>query len=76
VGLHYGGELKYQEIAELRGVSVDHVGVLLHRALGKLRDVLNEKEQIMSRNRYNVSDVEEMLQGAAFRPSNDLKIQV
>jgi DNA-directed RNA polymerase specialized sigma24 family protein len=44
VGPHYGGELKYQEITELRGVSVDHVGVLLHRALGKLRDVLNEKE--------------------------------
>jgi hypothetical protein len=30
----------------------------------------------MSRNRYNVSDVEEMLQGGTFRPSNDLKIQV
>jgi RNA polymerase sigma factor (sigma-70 family) len=44
VGLRYGGELKYQEIAELMGLNIDHVGVLLHRALGKLRDVLNEKE--------------------------------
>ena len=26
------------------GISIDHVGVMLHRALGKLRDVLNEKE--------------------------------
>lgn len=30
----------------------------------------------MSRVRYSVSDVEEMLQGGAFRPSDDLKIQV
>lgn len=44
VGLRYGGELKYREIADLMGLSVDHIGVLLHRALGKLRDVLNEKE--------------------------------
>jgi len=44
VGLRYGGELKYREIAELMGLNIDHVGVLLHRALGKLRDVLNEKE--------------------------------
>jgi RNA polymerase sigma factor (sigma-70 family) len=44
VGLRYGSELKYQEIAEVMGISTDHVGVLLHRSLGKLRDVLNEKE--------------------------------
>lgn len=44
VGLRYGSELKYQEIAEVMGISIDHVGVLLHRALGKLRDVLNERE--------------------------------
>lgn len=44
MGLRYGGELKYQEIAELMGLNIDYVGVLLHRAIGKLMDVLNEKE--------------------------------
>ncbi len=33
-------ELSYQEIAEQLGLSVNHVGVLLHRARGKLQDLL------------------------------------
>jgi len=44
LGLRYGSDLKYQEIAEVMGISSDNVGVLLHRALGKLRDALNERE--------------------------------
>jgi len=44
MGLRYGSEFKYQEIAAAMEISIDHVSVLLHRALGKLRDVLNEKE--------------------------------
>lgn len=30
----------YQEIAERLGISIDHVGVLIHRARGKLRKLL------------------------------------
>ncbi len=45
VALRYGSELKYQEIAEIMKVSVDQVGVLLHRALEKLRSALNENDK-------------------------------
>jgi len=44
VALRYGSDLKYQEIAEVMEISTDHVGVLLHRSLVKLRDALNERE--------------------------------
>jgi RNA polymerase sigma-70 factor (ECF subfamily) len=38
--LKFKDELSYKEIAELTGLSVSHVGVLLHEALGALREVI------------------------------------
>lgn len=38
--LKFNDELSYKEIAELTGLSVSHVGVLLHEALGALREVV------------------------------------
>ncbi len=48
VALRFGGGLKYQEIAEVMKISTDQVGVLLHRAIDKLRQALkeNEKEEV------------------------------
>lgn len=40
VALRYGAGWQNTEIAALMGVSTDHVGVLLHRALKKLRRAL------------------------------------
>jgi RNA polymerase sigma-70 factor (ECF subfamily) len=40
--LKFSGELSYKEIAEVMDVSVTHVGVLLHTALGKVRARLEE----------------------------------
>jgi RNA polymerase sigma factor (sigma-70 family) len=40
--LKYSGGLSYKEIAEVMDVSVTHVGVLLHTALGKIRARLEE----------------------------------
>ncbi len=45
VALRFGGGLKYQEIAEVMKVSADQVGVLLHRAIDKLRQALKESEK-------------------------------
>jgi RNA polymerase sigma factor (sigma-70 family) len=45
VALRFGGELKYQEIAEVMKISVDQVGVMLYRAIDKLREALNEVEK-------------------------------
>lgn len=38
VRLKFQAELSYREISEVLGISVTHVGVLLHEALRKLRD--------------------------------------
>jgi RNA polymerase sigma-70 factor (ECF subfamily) len=43
IALRYGGDFKYREIAAALDITTDHVGVLLHRALNKLRDALNEE---------------------------------
>ncbi len=40
VRLRFQGGLSYQEIAEVTGMTVNHVGVTLHTALQKLRDRL------------------------------------
>jgi RNA polymerase sigma factor (sigma-70 family) len=40
--LKFSAGLSYKEIAEVMDVSVSHVGVLLHTALGKLRQELAE----------------------------------
>jgi RNA polymerase sigma-70 factor (ECF subfamily) len=40
--LKFSGGLSYKEIAGVMGVSVTHVGVLLHTALGKIRAHLEE----------------------------------
>ena len=45
LALRYGSELKYQEIAEVMNTSIENVGVLLHRALHKLKNLMNEKEE-------------------------------
>lgn len=45
VALRFGSELKYQEIAEVMKISVDQVGVLLYRAIDKLRAALNRNEK-------------------------------
>jgi RNA polymerase sigma factor (sigma-70 family) len=44
VALRYGAELSNQEIAEVMGLNPNHVGVLLHRALKKLRQTLQAEE--------------------------------
>jgi RNA polymerase sigma factor (sigma-70 family) len=38
VRLKFQAELSYREIAEVMGITVSHVGVLLHEALRKLRE--------------------------------------
>lgn len=38
--LKFNDELSYKEIAELTGLSVSHVGVLLHQALDAIKDVV------------------------------------
>ena len=45
VALRYGAELSNQEIAELMGLNPNHVGVLLHRALKKLRQAMQAEER-------------------------------
>jgi RNA polymerase sigma-70 factor (ECF subfamily) len=44
IGLRYGAELSNQEIAEVMGLNPNHVGVLLHRALKKLRQTMQAGE--------------------------------
>lgn len=38
VALKFGGGLSYKEIAEVTGLSVSHVGVILHEALKSVRE--------------------------------------
>jgi RNA polymerase sigma factor (sigma-70 family) len=39
--LRLGNGLSYKQIAEVMDLSVSHVGVLLHQALGRLRVAMN-----------------------------------
>jgi len=41
--LKFSGELSYREISEVTGLSVSHVGVILHEALKKVRSNLRER---------------------------------
>ncbi len=45
IALRYGAELSNQEIAEVMGLSPNHVGVLLHRTLKKLRQAMQIEEE-------------------------------
>jgi RNA polymerase sigma-70 factor (ECF subfamily) len=42
--LRHLNEMSYEEIAGEMGLSVDHVGVLLHRARGRLRELLASED--------------------------------
>ncbi len=44
VALKFSGGLSYKEIAEVTGLSVSHVGVLLHEAIGRIRDRMKKRE--------------------------------
>lgn len=45
VALKFAGGLSYKEIAEVTGLSVSHVGVILHEALSKVRERMIKKER-------------------------------
>ena len=44
VSLKFAGGLSYKEIAEVTGLSVSHVGVILHEAIGRVRERLAKQE--------------------------------
>lgn len=44
IRLKFQNELKYREIAEITGLSVSHVGVLLHAGLKRLRELMKHDE--------------------------------
>ncbi len=44
IALKFGGDLTNREIARLTGLSESHVGVIVHRALRRLRVVLEEDQ--------------------------------
>ena len=44
VALKYWSDMGNQEIADLLDLKPNHVGVILHRALGKLKQIMEEKE--------------------------------
>jgi RNA polymerase sigma-70 factor (ECF subfamily) len=46
--LRLGQGLSYKQIAQVMDLSVSHVGVLLHQALGKLRTAMNPDRQSQS----------------------------
>jgi len=46
--LKFSGGLSYKEIAEVMALSVSHVGVLLHSAIGRLRARLVEPTGVLS----------------------------
>ena len=46
LGLKFGGRLTNRKIAELTGLSESNVGVILYRAIGRLRDELSGEEEI------------------------------
>jgi RNA polymerase sigma-70 factor (ECF subfamily) len=51
VALKFSGGLSYKEIAEVTGLSVSHVGVLLHEAIGRVRDRMKKRELATSSGR-------------------------
>lgn len=46
--LKFSGELSYKEIAQVMQLSVSHVGVLLHTAIGRLRASLTEPAELLA----------------------------
>lgn len=46
--LKFSGGLRYKEIAEVMELSVSHVGVILHTAIGQLRAQLAGPAQLVS----------------------------
>jgi RNA polymerase sigma-70 factor (ECF subfamily) len=46
--LKFSGGLSYKEIAEVMQLSVSHVGVLLHTAIGRLRASLAEPAELLA----------------------------
>jgi len=49
--LRHLNEMSYEEISAEMGLSVDHVGVLLHRARGRLRELLVSEDIGLQQNR-------------------------
>lgn len=49
VTLKFAGGLSYKEIAEITGLTVSHVGVILHEALGKVRARMSKLESAAQR---------------------------
>ncbi|NUP04489.1 MAG: sigma-70 family RNA polymerase sigma factor [Polyangiaceae bacterium] len=47
VALKFAGGLSYKEIAEVTGLTVSHVGVILHEALSKVRERMLKKERAL-----------------------------
>jgi RNA polymerase sigma-70 factor (ECF subfamily) len=45
IALKYGAGLSYQRIAELTGLSISNVGVILHRAIQRLREQLEANHE-------------------------------
>jgi DNA-directed RNA polymerase specialized sigma24 family protein len=43
VVLKFSGELSYREISDVTGLSVSHVGVILHEALSHVRERFRQK---------------------------------
>ncbi len=50
VALKFAGGLSYKEIAEVTGLSVSHVGVILHEALTKVRERMAKRERSAGRH--------------------------
>lgn len=48
VALKFAAGLSYKEIADVTGLTVNHVGVILHEALGKVRATLEKKERMLA----------------------------
>ena len=48
VALKFAGGLSYKEIAETTGLSVSHVGVILHEALSKVRERMMKREKALN----------------------------
>ncbi len=46
IALRHGAGLSYQEIAQVTGLTINHVGVALHRALEKLRQAVLSNEEV------------------------------
>ncbi len=52
VRLKFQSGLSYREIAAITGLSVTHVGVLIHTAIGRLRSQLNQQPTPTSNGRH------------------------